>query len=79
MSKEKKNLYTGIIEKDEKGNYHCGRYLLDYRHTESKFKVGDKVYIKSAVANPSDASREQYPMKTKDFFPADDSNKQNNP
>jgi hypothetical protein len=31
MSKDKKGVYTGIIEKDEKGNYFCGEYLLDFK------------------------------------------------
>jgi hypothetical protein len=36
MSKDKKGVYTGIIEKDEHGNYFCGEYLLDYQYTEEK-------------------------------------------
>ena len=33
MSKEK-GVYTGIIEKDNDGNYFCGEYLLDYKEVE---------------------------------------------
>ena len=68
MSKEKKGVYTGIIEKDENGNYFCGEYLLDYQYTASKFKEGDEINIKSVIENPSDISYDKYPKKSKDFF-----------
>jgi hypothetical protein len=71
MSKEDKAVYTGIIEKDEAGNYFCGEYMLDYRQVESKFKIGDKITIKSIIENPSDKSYAQYPMKSKEFALAD--------
>ena len=73
MSKDKKKgVYTGIIEKDEKGNYFCGEYLLDFKYTESNFKLGDLVNIKSVIENPSDISYNQYPKKSKNFFLAND-------
>ena len=70
MAKEfKKGVYTGIIEKDEHGNYFCGDYLLDYKYTEAgKFKVGDEVNLKTVIANPSDASAGWYPKKSSNFF-----------
>lgn len=68
MSKEKKGVYTGIIEKDENGNYFCGEYLLDYKYTEANFKLGDEVNIKSVITNPSDKSYERYPKKSGNFF-----------
>src|SRR6476660_7484509 len=54
MSKEK-GVYTGKIEQDEHGNFFCGEYLLDYQMA-SKFKIGDKVNLKSVIENPSDKS-----------------------
>ncbi|WP_130735794.1 hypothetical protein [Flavobacterium sp. J27] len=72
MSKEKKGIYTGKIEQDEKGNFFCGTYLLDYKYTMTKFKIGDEITIKSVIENPSDISYEQYPKKSKDFFLAND-------
>ncbi len=72
MSKEKKGIYTGVIEKDEKGNYFCGEYLLDYKYTAANFKLGDVVNIKSVIENPSDISYNQYPKKSKNFFLAND-------
>ena len=72
MSKEKKGIYTGVIEKDEKGNYFCGEYLLDHKYTEANFKLGDVVNIKSVIENPSDISYNQYPKKSKHFFLAND-------
>lgn len=69
MSKEKKGVYTGIIEQDEYGNFYCGEYLLDYKYTiENKFKVGDEINIKTIIANPSDASAGWYPQKSRNFF-----------
>ena len=67
MAKEK-GVYTGIIEKDEHGNYFCGEYLLDYQYTEKSFKLGDEVNLKTVIENPSDKSYNQYPKKSKNFF-----------
>lgn len=72
MAKQK-GVYTGKIEKDEKGNYFCGPYLLDYKYTEAgKFKVGDEVNLKSVITNPSNASAADYEKKSRDFFLAND-------
>jgi len=72
MSKDKKGVYTGIIEKDEQGNFFCGEYLLDYQYTVASFIVGDEINIKSVIANPSDKSYNQYPKKSRNFFLAND-------
>ncbi len=72
MAKENKGVYTGIIEQDEKGNFFCGEYLLDYKYTMSKFKIGDKINIKSVIENPSDISYNKYPKKSSNFFLAND-------
>lgn len=71
MSKDKKGLHTGIIEKDENGNYICGPYLLDYQRVQSMYKEGDKIVVNSVIDNPSDKSQGQYPQKSKDFSKAD--------
>jgi len=68
MSKDKKGVYSGIIEKDENGNYFCGEYMLDYQRVAENFQLGDKVTIKSVIENPSDKSFAQYPKKSRDFF-----------
>ena len=72
MSKDKKGIYTGIIEKDVDGNYFCGEYLLDYQYTEKNFKLGDEINIKSVIVNPSDKSYNQYPKKSRNFFLANE-------
>ncbi len=72
MTKEKKGVYTGIIEKDAAGNYFCGEYLLDYKYTEASFKIGDKINIKTVITNPSDISYNQYPKKSSNFFLANE-------
>lgn len=71
MEKDKKGIYTGIIEKDENGNYFCGVYMLDYKVVTTGYKEGDKITIKSVIDNPSDKSQEQYPKKSKNFVRAD--------
>jgi hypothetical protein len=71
MSKEK-GVYTGIIEKDNDGNYFCGEYLLDYQVVEKNFKLGDEINIKSVIANPSDRSFNKYPKKSRVFFLANE-------
>lgn len=72
MSKQK-GVYTGTIEQDEYGNYCCGQYLLDYQYTiAGKFKVGDTINIKTVIANPSDASANWYPQKSRNFFLANE-------
>lgn len=63
----KRGLYQGFIERDEKGNYFCGPYLLDYKMTEANFKLGDKVSIKKIVGNTSGKSVEDYPQKAIKF------------
>ncbi len=62
-----KGIYTGIIEKDEKNNFYCGEYLLDYKMVQAKYAIGDLITIKSVIENPSDISYNQYPKKSKNF------------
>lgn len=70
MSKEK-GVYTGKLEQDENGNFFCGPYLLDYQMA-LKFKIGDKINLKTVIDNPSDKSYNDYPKKSKLFFLAND-------
>lgn len=73
MAKKEKGVHTGLIEQDEQGNYFSGQYLLDFRHVATNnFKIGDEINIKSVIKNPSDASYNLYPMKSRDFFLAND-------
>lgn len=70
MSKEKKGVYTGIMEQDAAGNFFCGPYLLDYKNASVNFSLGDEINIKTIIENPSDKSYEQYPKKSTIFFKA---------
>jgi hypothetical protein len=67
-----KGIYTGIIEKDENGNYFCGEFLLDYQMVLKGFVVGDEITIKSVIVNPSDKSYATYPKKSRNFAIAND-------
>lgn len=62
-----KGIYSGIIEKDENGNYYCGEFLLDYQMVSKGFNLGDKITIKTVIANPSDKSYAAYPKKSRNF------------
>ncbi len=66
-SKMSKGIYTGIIEKDENGNYFCGEFLLDYQMVSKGFLLGDKITIKTVIVNPSDKSYATYPKKSRNF------------
>ncbi|MBQ0908831.1 hypothetical protein KBJ98_08965 [Flavobacterium sp. F-328] len=61
-----KGIYTGIMEKDDKNNFFCGIYLLDYKMA-LKHTLGELITIKSVIENPSDISHGQYPKKSKNF------------
>lgn len=68
MPKEtKEGLYQGVIEKDDKGNYFCGPYLLDYQTVETYYKLGDRVSLKTIIKNTSRKSMEAYPQKSVKF------------
>lgn len=62
-----KGIYTGIIEKDDNGNYYCGEYLLDYQMVLKGFILGDEITIKTVIVNPSDRSYATYPKKSRNF------------
>lgn len=64
---QNEGIYTGKIERDENGNYFCGKYLLDYKFTEANYKLGDEIVIMSIITNPSDISFNKYPNKSKKF------------
>lgn len=68
----KEGLYQGIIEQDEKGNFFCGPYLLDYKMVISNFKLGDRISIKTLIHNPSDMTVDQFPKKSVKFSMAGD-------
>ena len=44
--KDNKSIYTGTIEKNENGNFFCGKYLLDYQYKRVNFKIRDEINIK---------------------------------
>ena len=67
-----KGIYTGIIEKDEHGNFFCGEYLLDYQMVLKGFILGDEITIKTVIVNPSDKSYNMYPKKSRNFAIAND-------
>ena len=65
-----KGLFTGTLEKDEKGNFFCGEYLLDFKMVAANFSIGDLITIKTVIVNPSDMTYNSYPKKSKNFAKA---------
>ena len=65
-----KGIFTGNLEKDEDGNYHCGDILLDYQMVLREFNLGDLITIKTVITNPSDKSFNKYPQKSRNFAKA---------
>jgi hypothetical protein len=65
-----KGIFTGPVEKDENGNFFCGKFLLDYKMVTQNFELGDLITLKNVVTNPSDISFKQYPQKSKNFAKA---------
>ena len=65
-----KGLFTGILEQDEKGNFFCGEFLLDFKMASAGYTIGDLITIKSVIVNPSDLTYNTYPKKSKNFAKA---------
>jgi hypothetical protein len=58
---KEKELIEGIIEKDESGNYFCGKYLLLKAYVEKNNKEGDPIVITESIDN-NRYSKDKYPM-----------------
>lgn len=54
-------LIEGIIEKDEKNNYHCGSCLLSYQQMKEE-DVGKRIRIKKTKVNTNIHSSEMYQL-----------------
>ena len=54
---------VGKIAQDSQGNYYCNMYILDYRYTESYFKIGDEIKITDIGPNLSSNSNKYYKEK----------------
>jgi hypothetical protein len=53
----------GPLEQDDKGNYHCGQYLISYNMVESnKIKIGDVISITEAKETTKAGMKEKYPL-----------------
>ncbi|HEX5001554.1 MAG TPA: hypothetical protein VFW78_03585 [Bacteroidia bacterium] len=44
-------IYEGEIEQDERKNFHCGEYLLNFRLVNESYKVGDIIRILDFTSN----------------------------
>jgi hypothetical protein len=51
----------GILEKDEKGNYHCGDIILTYKHVnDNGYNIGDKIRIIKSSNNTNEKTMHLY-------------------
>ena len=60
-------LYEGIIQQDEKRNYYCGTFLLNYKLVDQNYTVGQKIKIVEVVENSSDRTKIYYPNYASKF------------
>lgn len=61
------NIFEGLIEQDEYGNYYCGDYLLNYRYTQENFNINDKIKIIQSDENTDIRNKRLYPFHAKRF------------
>ncbi len=55
-------IFEGIIEKDNKGNYHCEQIILTYKDiTANGYKIGDKIRILKTAINTNEKNKDFYP------------------
>jgi hypothetical protein len=60
--KKELNISSGIIEKDELGNYHCDFILLTYKHFgENTYRIGDEICITEVCNNSNVRTCHLYP------------------
>ena len=53
---------SGIIEKDEFGNYHCDNTILTYKHFgENQYSIGDEIFITKVCNNTNEKTCHLYP------------------
>lgn len=51
----------GIVEKDGKGNYHCGDIILTYKHiNDNGYNIGDKIRIIKSSNNTNEKTMHLY-------------------
>ncbi|MDI5895744.1 hypothetical protein [Flavobacterium algoritolerans] len=51
----------GQLEQDEKGHYHIGEYVLQYRKIHGNYDIGDKLEITKSIENTS-TTKDKYPF-----------------
>ena len=51
----------GQLEQDEKGHYHIGKYVLQYRKIHGNYDIGDKLEITKSIENTS-TTKDKYPF-----------------
>ena len=59
--------FVGIIERDVKGNYFCGDFLLPFKRVEEGYNLGDKIQIFEFVKNEDDRTKNYYSKFAKKF------------
>ncbi len=55
------SLYTGALERDGYGNYHCGEYSITPNQIMDRYVIGDMLAISIANENTSMRNRHLYP------------------
>ena len=64
------NIYEGLIAQDEKGNYYCDHYHLNYGFVHERFRIGQKIIITQDDLNTNPRTKDlfsHYAVKFKSF------------
>lgn len=61
----------GVIEQDERGNYHCGNNIFQYTKIHNHYQLGTKIKISKVKENTS-SLKEKYPNFVINFVTIDD-------
>lgn len=63
-------IYTGSVEQDGGGNFHCGDFQLGYKTIEKYYNIGDKINILDAIENTNVKTKTLYPHFASKFSKA---------
>lgn len=60
LSENNINIHEGLIAQDEKGNYHCDDYYLNYKLVHENYSIGDKIVITQEDVNTNRKTMNYY-------------------
>ena len=61
------DIHEGVIQRDNKGNYFCGDFMLKYMEVHQVYEPGTRIMIKSVAPNYNSRTKDQYPQIVMSF------------